>query len=304
MNKFSCCLVLNEGSSIYFEPDGSEHCQTEIPGGGIVVTGKLQLVRRFPQTEDSARRQGELDAFIKARRQTGYAMGDLKKGGRQASAEELVRLAGKQPGGIPVGLTRCGTCGQWRGECLDPNPDLPLRVVTVHCRCQNDTLCASCGKPLREERVNGNSYSERDGHVWHLPGFCAFEHECPKKEQPRSAPIPRPAPRRQKRQPRGRRIYVGSTEVWGSMATWHVDYWIQQCGSQWMVHYKGEENARFDDGPTDAKGIVEAFEEHGYDIEEFLGQLRDVDEAAVKELAKEMTALLAKPADQTGEKAR
>jgi hypothetical protein len=105
--------------------------------------------------------------------------GDLTKGGRDATADEVGRLAGAGPEGRPRGLERCPTCEEWRGRCLDPSPTFVCKVMTVHCGCQNDNRCAACGGFLYERKLNANYYNARDGQIWHVPGFCGFRHRCP-----------------------------------------------------------------------------------------------------------------------------
>ena len=125
-------------------------------------------------------RQGRLDALVLAhRRKGGYILGDLTKGGREATADEVGRLAGAGPEGRPRGLESCPTCGEWRGRCLDPSPTFVGKVMTVHCGCQNDNRCAACGGFLYERKLNANYYNPRDGQIWHVPGFSGFRHRCP-----------------------------------------------------------------------------------------------------------------------------
>ena len=102
----------------------------------------------------------------------------MTKGGRAASADEMARLAGTGPEGVPRGLDCCPTCGEWRGMCLDPSPRWVGKVMTVHCRCANDNRCAACGRLLYERKLNANLYDPRDGQIWHVPGFCCERHRC------------------------------------------------------------------------------------------------------------------------------
>ena len=64
-------------------------------------------------------------------------------------------------------------------QCLDPSPRFTRKVLTVHCRCQNDNRCAACGELLYARKLNANYYEPRDGQIWHVPGFCGFRHRCP-----------------------------------------------------------------------------------------------------------------------------
>jgi hypothetical protein len=50
--------------------------------------------------------------------------------------------------------------------------------MRVHCGCNNDNRCARCGERLAEWKLNANYYDERDGHIWHVPGFSALSHRC------------------------------------------------------------------------------------------------------------------------------
>ena len=156
-NKLDTCLVLDRTSCVYFEPDGTERPSAAIPYGGIVFADRLHLCERFAASPELLCRQERLRAFV-ADMPVGAIFGDLTKGGRRATADDVDRLE------------RCRTCGDWCGECLDAG-----MVVTVCCYCQNHTYCAHCGHPFAERRVNANYY---DGRVWHVPGFAAFGHRC------------------------------------------------------------------------------------------------------------------------------
>ena len=113
--------------------------------------------------------------------------GDPAKGGREANADDVARLAGAGTNDVPRGLECCPTCGEWRGRCLDPSPEFFFKVMTVHCRCANDNRCAACGLLLYKRKLNANYYDPRDGKIWHVPGFDGLGHQCP------SAPASRPA---------------------------------------------------------------------------------------------------------------
>ncbi len=106
-------------------------------------------------------------------------VGDLTKGGRPATDEERLRLAGLNSDGVPQGLTQCPVCAEWRGECLDPSAAFAGQVMQVHCRCANWNRCARCGNHLYARRLNANYYDVADGRIWHVPGFCGVTHRCP-----------------------------------------------------------------------------------------------------------------------------
>ena len=106
-------------------------------------------------------------------------VGDLTKGGRPATEEERLRLAGRNADGVPHGLTQCPVCAEWRGECLDPDPVCAGQIVQVRCRCDNNTRCPRCGQPVYTHRIMSNYYDVATGKIWHVPWFCGLAHRCP-----------------------------------------------------------------------------------------------------------------------------
>ena len=97
--------------------------------------------------------------------------------GRTATAEDLVRLSGTDPDGVPVGLARCTVCTAYRGEYLPSHQ--PGLVVRVFCRCENHNRCARCLHPLHEQRLEASYYDERQARVLHVAAFCGLSHVCP-----------------------------------------------------------------------------------------------------------------------------
>jgi hypothetical protein len=179
-NKFEVCLALNENSGVYFLPRSEPRLLKRIPKGGIFITDKLRLVVDQPVTEDFLRRKKELEAFIKRTQpKTGFLIGDIQKGGREANYEELICLRGVQENGLPKGLVVCPVCEDHRGECLDPSPGLSGLIVKVSCYCANDSLCAYCGGKLYNRKPGSNHYEPKDGQIWHTPFFCGLSHKCP-----------------------------------------------------------------------------------------------------------------------------
>ena len=177
-NRLPTCLALGPDEALFLDADGGEAWTDAAPRGGNLVVGKLRPCAALAPAAGEAARVARLDAYVAARRRGGYLLGDLKKGGRPPRPAEAARLEGVGPDGVPRGLVRCGTCGEWAGECLDPSPLLSGLVVRVNCRCQNETRCAGCGRPLHEREVNANYYNPADGQVWHVPGFCGLSHRC------------------------------------------------------------------------------------------------------------------------------
>ena len=177
-NRLPTCLAFQPDEALYLDPDGTEAWTDAAPRGGNLVAGRLRPCAALAPAAGEAARVARLDAYVAAHRRGGYLLGDLRKGGRPAGAAERARLEGAGPGGVPRGLARCGACGGWAGECLDPSPLLQGLVVRVKCRCQNGTRCAGCGRPLHEREVNANYFNPADGQVWHVPGFCGLSHRC------------------------------------------------------------------------------------------------------------------------------
>ena len=178
-NRLKTCLVLGEGRCVYYDEDGSAVAHTMIPESSHFCSGKLYACAEFGETEEMTVRREALRAFEDSLRGDGYLFGDPTNGGRPAKGEELIRLSGQQAGGIPNGLERCDTCGEWRGACLDPNPHYWGLVMPVYCRCENDNRCARCGGLLYERKLNANFFEPTDGRIWHVPGFIGFNHRCP-----------------------------------------------------------------------------------------------------------------------------
>lgn len=177
-NQLSAALVVAEHLAIYLPPSG-RLCEGPAPRSDFILTGGL--LTPYPLTASQIGDRGyRLEALAaQTRARGGTLFGDLGKGGHEATAEERARLGGRRPREGRKGLSRCATCGDWRGQCLDRIPDYPRSwAVQVHCQCDNLTCCARCGQPFRERRVGGNHFDERDGAIWHWPGFMALSHGC------------------------------------------------------------------------------------------------------------------------------
>ena len=149
------------------------------PRGGFLCTGRLAAgLRGDPESADLRARTARLNAMLDAQPTQGAFFGDLTKGGRPATPDELRSLRGFPPDGTPRGLQRCRRCGDWAGTCLDASEVFAGLVMTVHCRCDNHNRCARCGDLLAERRLNANFYDPGDRSIWHVPGFEAFGHQC------------------------------------------------------------------------------------------------------------------------------
>ena len=168
------CLVLAERKCVHAHPDGTVVPSDCPPTSGVAIGGIVHLSRERPESEETRYRKKKLAHLLAG---TKPKPGSLPKGGWHATIEEMKELAGSVAG-IPRGLVRCQRCGDYRGECLDPNPRLSWIVVRVHCRCQNDSRCARCGQLRYERRIGANYYCPDTNTVWHVSGLCGLGHQC------------------------------------------------------------------------------------------------------------------------------
>jgi hypothetical protein len=181
LNQLPTCLVLSSEACLYIRPDLNEHPSSDIPSAEQIEWGKIIASEVFPMTDDLFLRYEMLQLFtqqLHSRQGTGYSviLGDVTKGGRPLQPGEETTMQGVKADGIPNGLSYCHKCQELRGECIDPKTSL---VVQVSCQCENENLCAACLTPLYKRKLNANYYSQADGQIWHVPGYCALEHQCP-----------------------------------------------------------------------------------------------------------------------------
>ena len=174
-NRIECILILGPEKAWYFGVTGGETELSSTSQGGIITGGTLKPCIVIEEDEDLRARRGILE---EAKTKTGLVMGDTTKGGRDATPEERKALSGFQGSGVPKGLNLCPSCGEWRGTCLDPNPEFKGKVMKVHCICENDSRCAFCGELFYERKVNANYFNPHDHQIWHVPGFLALKHAC------------------------------------------------------------------------------------------------------------------------------
>jgi hypothetical protein len=177
-NNLEACLAFSEDHALYVSRSGHERHTTVVPRGAVPVIHRLRLPRLFPLTAELETRLKSLEAYVKAHTPTGYLLGDITKGGRRGTADEIAALRGTQSDGTPQGLMRCVICHDWRGTCLDPDPQWDGLVMTVECQCANDNRCAWCQRPLAPWKLNSNYYNEGDRTIWHVPTFSGLSHTC------------------------------------------------------------------------------------------------------------------------------
>lgn len=177
-NRLRTCLAVGPDAALYVSEDGEE--AAEVPLCTAPISDRLLGPEEFPVTVELCDRQQRLRTFVaetKARSAGGYLVDRMR--GRTATAEDLARLSGTGPEGVPAGLGRCAVCAAYRGECLRSS-DQPGLVVRVFCRCENHNRCARCLHPLHEQRLEASYYDEHQARVLHVAAFCGLSHVCPR----------------------------------------------------------------------------------------------------------------------------
>lgn len=180
LNQLPTNLVLNDHTALC-PPD--EEFYGLIPGGGTLITDRLKSCLDASESQNNdptlADRMDVLAKFIEEQPKE-CLFGDLTKGARPATSEELVRLSSAplRPGRLPRGLEFCEACGMFRGECLDTLENTRNQVIVVHCECENTNRCGRCHELLYNKKLNANYYDPRDNKIWHVPGFSGLGHVC------------------------------------------------------------------------------------------------------------------------------
>jgi hypothetical protein len=84
---------------------------------------------------------------------------------------------------IPLGLSRCTTCGELKGEFWHKwTADPEASLTPVRCLCDG-IPCSTCRKNLIHRPIS-NRYDEATGKVWHVPyfGYLLPCEECRERE--------------------------------------------------------------------------------------------------------------------------
>jgi hypothetical protein len=178
-NQLPACLVLGPDRVVYVDVTGGLKPGTAALAPWALSTGVLQPPIAFDETEDLRSRREWAERFVAwIQGQFGRGYGNPSRGAVEPSPEQVEALTGFNEDGSPRGLTRCPSCGDLKGLCLDQGQFLSDGLIAVHCRCDNHNRCARCGQQLHERRLNANYYSARLGIVLHVPGICAQDHVC------------------------------------------------------------------------------------------------------------------------------
>jgi hypothetical protein len=180
-NRLDTGLCLGRAAAVYLDADGVERSSTILPWG-VPLMDRLELPEAIPVTPELTARRARLEEFVERHRCKGYLVGDGLGGGRQASEEDLRRLAGRDEQGVPRGLILCKVCGSFRGEYLAPWGEFDgvraPAVVSVHCICQNHNRCARCGRTLAPRRLSAYSCRYPRAGVVYLAAYAGLGHRC------------------------------------------------------------------------------------------------------------------------------
>ena len=185
-NKLETCICLGPNDAVFVSREGEASAATFVPTG-IPVADRLVVAGPPPDTAEQAARRKCLRDYATRWKARGYLVGDNLEGGRPATPDDVARLSGRGPAGLPPGLRRCLDCGQPRGEYLSlrgfsDGQDYDERsphVVEVHCRCDNHNRCAGCGGPLADQRLSAYYWDEERGSVLYVAAYCGLSHRCP-----------------------------------------------------------------------------------------------------------------------------
>ena len=101
-NRLPTCLAFQPDEALYLDADGTETWTDAAPRGGNLVAGRLRPCAALAPAAGEAARVARLDAYVAAHRRGGYLLGDLRKGGRPASAAERGAPRGRGAGRGPA----------------------------------------------------------------------------------------------------------------------------------------------------------------------------------------------------------
>lgn len=180
-NRLETCLCLGPDDAVYVTTDGKADEATFVPFG-LPVVDRLVLAERLPERPELAARQMALRRFAALNHGAGYIVGDGLERGELATSADTERLSGRNPEGLPAGLSRCPQCHGLRGDYLalrgEGNGDMRPRVIRVHCRCENHNRCAGCGEALAEWRLSSYLWNEVKAKVSYQAAYSALSHRC------------------------------------------------------------------------------------------------------------------------------
>lgn len=178
-NKLPACLALSWNRGLWFDASGNENWNSSIPKGGMILDGKLKSPHGYTPEDDFGERRKLLDEFSSASLSGGgYLVGDPENCVREATPED-VQLGELIGNSIPTGLKECRFCDDLYGECFYPESECYSdKVWKVTCRCENDNLCAACGEPLADHKLDSCYFDKERLGILHAAGYIALSHVC------------------------------------------------------------------------------------------------------------------------------
>jgi len=177
-NRLPTHFLMTPDSCLWLQPCGAVVPARAEPSEVAIAFGNLEPCDLLPIDIELIERYGALREFVSERGALTIGC-DSNRGGWAPSAEELELYGADPRDGVPAGLERCEECGEWCGECLDPDRPLDPLVLPVSCVCENENECARCGEPFWERRLQSNWFDEEDRSLYYVPGLHALEHTCP-----------------------------------------------------------------------------------------------------------------------------
>ena len=178
-NKLPSCLVFSLNRGLWFDGASGETSNSFIPIGGAILNEKLKSPHNYAREAGAGERSKLLDSFSSASlRGGGYLVGDPENCVREATPEDgqLGELKGNT---IPHSLAECHVCGDLKGECFYPESGCySEKVWKVTCRCENDNLCAACGEPLSNHKLDSCYFDRESLGILHVASYCALSHHC------------------------------------------------------------------------------------------------------------------------------
>jgi len=178
-NKLPACLVFSWSRGLWFDGVGGETWNSFIPKGGATLAGRLKSHWSNTLDERLDERSKFLEEFSSASLKVGgYLVGDPENCVREATPEDV--CLGELNGNvIPLGLTKCQVCDDFYGECFYPGSGCYSdKVWKVTCRCDNDNLCAACGEPLANHKLDSCYFDSDIFGILHVAGYFALSHQC------------------------------------------------------------------------------------------------------------------------------
>jgi hypothetical protein len=150
-NRLPACLVLSHDCFYSYGLDGDVSRLPVIPRcEGIVFYALLKLPHECDRVEPMEDRLARLNRYAALHTlHRGTNLDFLTKKGSALFGQKRVPRNSPQV---------CAACGERKGWHVDRGSGLRTWVVPVTCACENDTLCASCERPLQPHKLGASHY--------------------------------------------------------------------------------------------------------------------------------------------------